>query len=493
MDRALKMDTYPNYHILWSGPIGGDAGSECIVPDSMPDIGSIIDAEACLSIRSKETVSGTMRASAEISVRILYQPEDGGPLQCLPVSLSCEVSAAVPNADSDCLSFVKLHIRSLEAKALNSRKISLHAELGGSAMCLQREEISLVREIGAPSLHLEILQKHKDVYRITDVKEKTFILTDDFALPAGCDAAEEILIQRVQILIDGSEFVSGKFVFRGRARVFLLLSDARQAYPCTCESEFSQVMDLGSGAGAVPEISLMLTGAYFDLPELSAGKIAAELHMLAQVLSWEKAELNYIADLYSNQKMLEPVWTESRFLSQLQEHKLTKTLAASAEIPPDAAALLYARARITGAVLRPEGVEISAGAKVIYSRLDQSCGSVNLRIKELLPVDGVQDEALFIRSVQCGECIASLAAGRVEIRVGSEVVLAVCKEETVAHVSDFSISEDKLPEVPSVTLRVVGKDSDLWSIAKMYRSSRSAIRAANDGREEGLLLIPKGR
>lgn len=493
MDKALKKDTYMNYQMLWSGSIGGETSAECIVPDSMPDVGTLVDAEATLSIRSKETESGRIRATTELNIKILYQPEEGGMLQSLPLSLSCDVSASVPEADTNCHSIVKLRVRNLDAKALNSRKISLHAELSGSAMCLCRQELSIVREIDCPGLSLETLEQSIENCVIADAKEKTFVLTEDYSLPAGCEAVDRILMQRVQLSVDGSDFISGKLVFRGRARVFLLLACGEELYPCSYESEFSQVMEAGGSGSPAPEISLMLTGAYFDLPEHSSGKITAELHILAQVVCSNVEEVNYIADLYSNQKALEPVMQESRFCTQARDITLVKSLSSSAELPPDAVSVLYAKA-IPGSISAEEtGIQISVSVKAIYKRSDGSSGSCSLRLKDVLQWDAQDGERLNILSVNTGDCYASVVGGRLEARVSVEVFARACSEISVSCVSDVQELESSLPEMPSVTLRRVDKSNDLWTLAKTYRSSRSAILAANGGREEGLLLIPKAR
>lgn len=493
MDTALKKDMYMNYAMLWSGSIGGEAACELVVPDSMPDIGVIVDAEALLTIRSKEADAGRIRATTELSIKVLYQPEDGSALQSLPVSMSCEVSTNVPDADIHCQPVVRLRLRSLDARVINSRKLSLHAALSGQACCLRREEISLVRDIRIPGLRLQTLTQVCHSCIISDVREKTFIVTEDYRLPAGCSAVSAILLQRVLLQNDGCEFVNGKLLFRGKARVFLLLECGEELHPCYFETPFSQIMEIGGQAEPAPEISLMLTGAFFDLPEHDSGQIAAEIHILAQVITREEKELQYIADIYSNQKALLPQVDSSSFCSRMRNIPLSRSLSGSVEAPPDTAAVLYARGSVSNIALEESGISVTVSVKVICRSSDNryTCASARLTESfELLPADG---ETLTLSSLTVGDCFASVNGGSLELRVPVQIEAAISGTESIAHVQDVQILEDPLPSRPSATLLFAAAGSDLWALAKAHGSTCDAIRKANEGREEGLLLIPKAR
>ncbi len=493
MDTALKKDMYMNYAMLWSGSIGGEASTELVVPDSMPDIGVLVDAEAILSIRSKEADDGYVRAVAELNIKVIYQPEDGSSLRSLPVSMNCDVGAKVPEADLNCQTVIRLRLRSLEAKAINSRKLGIHADISGSACCLRKEEKGFVQSIVLPGAELQVLPQSGKFCLISDVREKTFVISDDYGMPSGCEDPSAILLQRVFLQPDASEFVNGKLVFRGKARVFLLLACAETIHPCYFETPFSQIMEIGGSADREPEIAYELTGAFFDLPEHSGGKISAELHILAQVIAREEKELGYLSDVYSNQIPLEPLMSQETYCTSMREWPLSCSLSGHIEAPADAVSVLYTKSCISGFSADEAGISVSVSAKVIYLRSDSSYACANVRLKEQLDASLSENEHLNICSVQAGDSFASISGGALDVRVPVNLHIQAYTEQAISHVADVRELDDDRQEPPSVTLIYAESQQDLWSVAKKYGSTCDAILKANEGRKEGLLLIPKTR
>ncbi len=493
MDIAYQKQTYLNYALCWSGGIGGESIAECVVPDSMPDVGAIVDCDAILSIRSKETESGRIRAATELSAHILYQPEDGGALRSLPLTMSCELSASAAELDTNCYCQLRLRLRSLDARVINSRKLSLHAEISGQAACYRRQELTLVHSVSSALLSLQTQTKSADICMLSDLREKTFVITAEQALPIGCEASESILLQRVRLLHDSSEFVGEKLVFRGRAQVFLLLSAENEPQICSFECEFSQVMELEGDNEPSPSLSLLLTGAYFDLPEHGSGKISCELHILAQAAARKEVELNYIADIYSNQIQLEPIRNTERFIACVREYESEHTLCQRCEWPTDAKKLLYLHPLISSISAEGESFAVSLSVKAVYLRNDGTFGCTNLRLKEKLALNTEEGENAIQFSAMPGEAILSIGGDGAELRMPLQLQLTLSKTLELSHVAAVSDSAEPWPPMASLTLlRATGSD-ELWSLAKEHRSTCEAIRAANKGRGEAFLLVPRER
>ena len=148
MDTAFEKQSYMDHRLIWSGSIGGEENAECVVPDSMPDLGVIVDTDAILSLRSKDLSGGRLSVAADISVKILYQPEGQSVLRSLSVSMSSSLTAAV-TAEDDCIPLVRLRVRTAEAKLLNSRKASVRIELAGMGYCYQKRKLELVSGVSA--------------------------------------------------------------------------------------------------------------------------------------------------------------------------------------------------------------------------------------------------------------------------------------------------------------------------------------------------------
>lgn len=492
MDTAFEKQSYMDHRLIWSGSIGGEENAECVVPDSMPDLGVIVDTDAILSLRSKDLSGGRLSVAADISVKILYQPEGQSVLRSLSVSMSSSLTAAV-TAEDDCIPLVRLRVRTAEAKLLNSRKASVRIELAGMGYCYQKRKLELVSGVSACACAVETLAESSTACLISDVREKTFVLTDDFTLPAGLDDVEAILTQRVTLTTDDMEFADDKLVFRGRACSFLLLRQEENVYPCSYESSFSQIMEISGDVEPAPEITLALTGAYFDMPDHSGGKIGMELHLLAQVVCRKKAELCYVADAYSNQRVLKTEFSETALCCRQRDAVVRHSISCTAKAPREIGDILFARGSVSSAVMGEDGIDLSVNLRAVYRRSDGGYGCISRRVQETVAVESGEGESLCISGAAVTNVFSAVSAGGIDLRASVELHLQAQCLSTLRHLSGLEAEDDRLPDAPSVTLLRCAGEDELWQLAKTHRSTRAAILEANGGRSEGLLLIPKCR
>lgn len=185
METALKKDIYELLERVWSGAAGREFTAELVVPDAMPDAATVVDAEGVLTLRSKDTEAGSVLLAASVSVSVLYAPEGGGALLSVPVTIPAELRIDAPGVDTDCRVTVRMRLRAVEARAVNSRKISVRADVAAEIGAFRKNsmEIAVGLEEDDPSVH--ILTKTAPLSVVSDVREKTFVVTDEYPLPAG--------------------------------------------------------------------------------------------------------------------------------------------------------------------------------------------------------------------------------------------------------------------------------------------------------------------
>ena len=99
MDTALKKDRYEQLAPVWSGSFSRDFTAESIVPDAMPDVAAVVDADGIITLRSKETEAGAVALAASVAVSVMYMPEGGGAMESLSVTVPVELRADAPGAE----------------------------------------------------------------------------------------------------------------------------------------------------------------------------------------------------------------------------------------------------------------------------------------------------------------------------------------------------------------------------------------------------------
>ncbi len=497
MDTALKIDKTEYLAEVWRGSGVRELKEEYVVPDSMPDVSEILSAQGILTVQGKDTNTGAVEIKATASLCFLYAAEDGS-LRGLELALPAELRLDAPDADLDCHTVADVRLRTVETRIVNSRKLAIRAEVEAEAACYR----SAVLELAAGTVQeegVQLLRAQTETFLIADVREKTFALTDDYAFPAGCPVDAHILSRRAEVLTEDVQFVGGKVLFRGRIRSELLFSD-REEGRCffgRYETEFSQLMEMATDGDDVrPELTVFLTGAYYDLPEYGqeGERIRAEFHVAAQCVCREHRTLAYLSDLYSNRTELQPQRTELRLVESVRSVSSRQTVADRVEGIPAEGELICGTADAGGIVPESDCVRTSVSIRLLYRLPDGSSCSVRGRSAaeftlDLSPGERLRDVRVRVADLYC-------VPGTGDVRVSLQME-ALAERETVIR-PVCAVTEDEeawrgRAKSPSAVLIWTEPGVDLWTLARRYHSTVDDILAVNGDRRHGLLLIPKGR
>ncbi len=501
MDTALKKNIYEHLAPVWTGSFSRDFTTESIVPDAMPDVASVVDAEGIVTLRSKETEAGAVTLAASVSASVMYMPEGDGPMQSLSVTVPVELRADAPGADTDCRTVARLRVRALDARTVNSRKLSVRVDVDWDIAVYQKRSLELAAALEQDDGSVHILPRSAPMVTVADVREKTFVVTDEYQLPAGCAGAERILSQRAEAVVEDVKYVSGKVVFRGRIRaglIFVGREDGR-IYAGRYETEFSQIMEVDAAAPeASAETTLMFTGAYFDLPDRADenGRVTAELHLVAQTVCRQSGEADYIADAYSNRTALIAQTEQVTLVSSVRPVFMRQTVTGSAELMGGPGEVLSVSAAVGGVTVEGETVKTAVGIRAVIGLEGGGYTTARCRLTAEFTTDIPAGTELKNVTVTAQDVFCAAAGGGLDVRAALQMEAVAVTKTALSAVT--ALSEDAeawadMPAAPSITLARVEPGADMWAVAKRYRSTVEAIAAANEGREAGLLLIPKAR
>ena len=499
METALKKDIYEHLAPVWSGSCSRDFATESIVPDAMPDVASVVDAEGVITLRSKETEAGAVALAASLSVSVMYMPDGGDTLQSLALTMPVELRLDAPGADQDCQTVARMRVRSIDARTVNSRKLSVRADVDCEAAVYQKRSMEIAAGLQEENDAVHILTKTAQASVVADVREKTFVVTDEYPLPAGMEGVERILSQRVDAAVEDVKYVSGKVVFRGRIRAGLVFGGPEgQLAAGRYETEFSQIMEISTQAEeAMGSVTAMFTGVYFDLPERDGdSQVKAELHLVAQTVCREAKEIAYIADIYSNRTALTGQTEALTLMGGAQPVTMRQTVTGSAELMGGAGEVLTASAGVGTVTVEGDTVKTTVNVRAVMRQEGSGYTAVRCRLAAEFTADLPAGTALQAVTVTASDVYCAAAGGALDVRVVLQMdatAAAVRSVMTVTGVEEDEAAFAAAPATPSVTLVRLGSDADMWEVAKKYHSTVEAIAAANGDRQGGLVLIPKAR
>ena len=499
MDLTLNTEKSDCWEIVCAQEIVREETSDAVVPDTMPDAALLLSAAGSPLIRSKDVSSGRVRIEANVPVRLLYQPEDGGAPCLIELDIPFSVSPEDERITEDCFCTADIRVSALEARLLNPRKLTVRAELCFKVDCYMRafEEFPTAP---ADCAGVETLTREADLSPVVAVTEKTHILTDEYPLPQSLPTIDRILSHQTDILAEELKTVGSKIILRGSARSSLLcMTPDGTPVSVGFSSGFSQIIETEE----LPEelwiaVTPLLSGAYYE--SVSDGRaVSVELHLVTQLVVRARRRVRYLADAYSNTRALTLTPLSRTLCAIRREITLRDSLRERIETPSVVSELLSASAAPGSARISGGEVTLPITIRLLCRGTDGALFGVSRTYPFALHAQLREDERLEIVDTLLQELYAAPSAGGVELRLPVELsalVFAEKEESCVAAVSwDESESLDLSDQPTLVLLRATDRD-DLWSLARENHSSVAAIEQLNGLSElaspwEKLLLIPK--
>lgn len=504
MEVGLNKTGFSCYDKTFSQTLRKEESQDSVVPDTMPDIGEILESSGALMIRSKDIGEGSVRISASISANVVYKSEGDERVCALELSVPVNVSIEDESIKDDQECTAAITILSLDTRVLNPRKVLVRAEICAQIDCYTLGKMELCQDTDGKTEGIYVQKKNILLTPAVSVREKTFVLTDEFAIPASKAPAAQILSHRVAISSDEVKPVGNKLIFKGSVKCsFLYRTPDELISEVEFESGYSQIIEIDTPcADPVAELTLMLTGAYFELVSSSDGRsVSMELHALAQTVCCERMEVSYIADAYSNTNPIELTMQEHDALCIRRQTVLRENLRELYETPYPVLEVLGAHT-IAGMAERTEDMlRVPVCVCMIYRSNDGCLHSGRKKYELCFPLTLEADECVMISPVSISDLYLSPASGGIELRLHGEVnvsVMSACRFETVSAISCEETTTLDNSKLPSLVIVRAACGDDLWALAKENCSTIDLICKVNaleaeEGAWEKYLLIPKVR
>ena len=497
MELEFERDTIIGYETVAEAAVCQEETLESIVPDACPDIMRIVDVCGQAALSGKQAREGAAAVSGTVRAVVLYQPEEGGGLCRMEMSLpfSCQLEA--PGLTEAGTVLASPRLRCAEARVLNPRKVLLRADLVVEIIACQPVERSVCSGVAEAQAE-EVCQRRfqGEHYQLAAVQEKPFSFSDQVRLQAGGEAAR-LMAARVQPVCTESKLIGAKLIFKGVVELDLLLQDAEGGLSTSHETlPFSQVLE-AAGAGEDADCRLQVEVTDFRCTLNDGRELELTLELLAQAQVRVRRSVALLQDLYSTGFLMETdseVQQLCRMVDQSMRPQTVRELLETGEL---VRSVVDARLALGQVRQSREGEELVLGVDVWVTVLYLDENEQLQRVSRSIPVSCRLDCPEGGRcSCLClcpGEVFAAPAAGGIEVRFTVEFHCLITAASPVPSVTAARLGEPRGGEEgqrPSVVLRLAAPGEGLWDIAKAYGTTMEQIQQANE-LEEGVL--PTGR
>ena len=477
--------------------------AEAIVPDSWPDIGSILDSYATPVLRGKDVREGNVIISGGIRGGLLYLPEGESALKCLefyiPFSLKFENPSITERAGVLC----DLKVASVDGRIINCRKALLRVEISCSVCICETFELT-VRALENPPEQVRIRQSSYEPELLLETAERSFTVSDTLEFSSGNKSVDYFWRIQCTPEIKDKKIVGARAVFRGSVACELLcVSNEKEVCKHQFHIPFSQFCDLNHEYNLDEKVSFVPIVTGFDLEpdsQTDIRKAYLNLHLLVQCMVYGKRKLDLIEDAFSTNGTFTPSWDEFQLDTVLDHPEVVQGL--RLKIPSGISNPVDVAVYWGHPFLRKTSDCTQIGANISahvlgYDHDGKVCASVGTHtISWDIPMDEKVSCASEIKLTD----VPFVTSGNSETEVYLELGMqAYCmSKQNMKTIAGGKL--DNVPEElfrPSVILKRVTRGEDLWQIAKLSKANENHIAFANglDGTfipDDRVLLIPVG-
>ncbi len=273
---------------------------DMIVPDAKPDILNTICTSGVVCLYKTELQDEKLRIDGNINTYIMYLAENSDDkVRGINTSLDFSESIEIPNAREGMNFKVDVKIKSIEARVINGRKISVKATLEVTVQVYSNEEIQIVNNIENDE-NIQILKEDLKVNSLVGVGE-TKIYSKETIPVQDVDNIAEILKIGMVVSDRDIKISYNKVLSKAEAqiKIMYLTEDNR----------------IGTVTGRVPLVG------FIDIPNVAEGNICntnyelkniiifpnpaeehsinIEVETIVKCIVYEEKQINLIQDMYS--------------------------------------------------------------------------------------------------------------------------------------------------------------------------------------------------
>ena len=494
-----------------------------IVPDTKPDINSVITSEGEVSIDYVGVGDGKVNIRGRLIFRILYMTNDSEKrLSNMDGELSFDENILLEEVNKGDNVYVKWDIEDLTVGIINTRKISAKSVVTLEATSEKIYNADVICDIDSTHMNnVDFIKKNIDVSQIAVSKKDIIRVRKELEIPSNRGNIQSVLWNTVRLKNTMVKLAEGKILISGEISVVVLYDSEENTMVQWMETmvPFSEEISVACSEDMISDVDVSISSANIvPKPDMDGEQRIFELDMCIElgIKIYREENISFICDMYSTSCELVPL-TRMITYNVIRFKNISKAKV-SDRLKLDAENGNVMQVFGSDGVVKVDEVRISESDSnnvivegVVYVNV-MYISSNDLKpvcvAKQIIPfshealVSGVsKDSMIFIRPSL--EQLTTVMVGNNEIEAKAVVVLDILamdsmETEVIEEVTEKPFDMDKIKNMPCMIGYMVKPGDTLWKIAKKYYTTVDNIKMVNElsGNEikegEMLLLVKEG-
>lgn len=465
-----------------------------LVPDTMPDMGEILFAEA--NIHTAKPAGSTYEPndfiSGDITFYTVYRPDSdvSCPVDVIKSSIPFKTDKCWENS-RNCTFRASASIRTVSAEKINERKFIARGQLVFRVTEISQQELPVFKESSDP----ELVCRH-DAINASDLTfeaEDTTEISQEINIKDGDPEPVKILKESIHIVENHKQITSGKLVING-----VIISDAlylgeesgeQKLCSFTNKTDFTQFIPVRDEHD-INMITADFTGSDLQMNIAGTDQFRLQGHIRTLICGYSSTEIPMVCDVYHKSRELsfdisqtpvtDVIGTVSGEISAREVINIDDTHNRPARLISGTYCLSEVNGRTENGRIIIDG---SVPVKILA--IDESDkpfvieGSVLLRGSLEMPK--VCDEPIIEVSAAVKEFwYDEINSRQIEVNLSTSISVWICRSHSFASVSDmcFLDSSESSTAAP-MSIYITRRGDTLWDIAKRYKSDADVIAYRN--------------
>jgi len=490
MDIAIKKENYKLLQTIKENSIEECVEADFSLPEYMPEILRIIKYTAQPKINSCKAVGERVTVDGECELRMIYTAEDGGIYsfsQTKPFTRHCENAIFNDAVDIN----GEIQVSYVNCRATSTKRAEIKAGLVIKVVAFVEEKEEIISLEGNSCIEEKCIPVR--AMSLGCKKTRAFSMSDTLTLSTHCAF---IISARAGAVCTEIKKISNKVMIKGDAIIeicYVTSADKtctehiRHSLPINQILEFEGMEERFTGNVALNITAVDViqkneqdgTGTAFDIA----------LGIDASLCMWEEKELTVINDAYAVGGSIDLKKNTYMFFTPLDEFRDTYVFRNDFQVSGEGVSkVLNSTCELSNVTVKKENdILCLCGSLTVSALIKDSSGSISnvnkifdIKYERKADYDGSEIFSMPDLTVLSLDCVEKSNNG-IDVRAEIGVSATVFGKVFIDTITDITESENQEKrKLNAITVYFPEKSESLWSIARRYNTTVTAIAEENN-------------
>ncbi len=484
---------------------------EVVIQDIKPDILSIVKISKKICIAKKTIEDNKVRLDGTVDICIVYIADDEtNSVRGVNSQIGFSEVLDFKGIDEKTILKMKYSSNKVEYKVINGRKISIRCPITFDMKAFKNCDVNIIKGITNDE-KMQFQKVEKNIcgpinQSNTNVEIKENIKLNDENLPIS-----EILDSSISIKNKEYKISYNKILAKAEACVKIIyIADNEKQNIETFETTlpvmgFIDVDGINENNEVVIDYEIKDFSVRPVYQDLQSNAILIESDIDVTTYSYETRNIELVTDFYTPNSILKVENENINILKRMIDKEDKIEIIQDLVVPEldntnilniDGAIELNEKNILDGKVAITGNIDVN----IFYAKNDSHIvenKKLELPFQQVIKIDDINKNMSPIVHIHI-EDIEYKKSGENQLQVVVKLVVTIISDEEIEinSVTKLEVSDEKVPDMPSIVIYYVKHGDSLWNIAKKFRSTVDYIKEVNELKDDMIysgqrLLIPR--